>query len=162
MMVVLLAVYPGDGMADWELRLTASVQHHKRASYNISLAWEKIKIQNLMYGFYWTCLAFLKHIYQSHLIFNLFFLEFWKKNFFWLCWVFIALHGLSLVAASRGYSLVEMCGLLFAVASLVAEQRLETMRASVVVAHGLSFPTACGIFLGQGSYSCPLCGQVDS
>ena len=52
MMVVLLAVYPGDGMADWELRLTASVQHHKRASYNISLAWEKIKIQNLMYSFY--------------------------------------------------------------------------------------------------------------
>ena len=82
MMLVLLAVYPGDGMADWELRLTASVQHHKRASYNISLAWEKIKIQNLMYGFYWTCLAFLKHIYPSHLIFNLFFLEFWKKIFF--------------------------------------------------------------------------------
>ena len=31
---------------------------------------------------------------------------------------------LSLVAASRGYSVVEVCGLLIAVASLVAEPRL--------------------------------------
>ena len=34
---------------------------------------------------------------------------------FWLCWVFVAVHGLSLVAAP---------GLLIAVASLVAEHRL--------------------------------------
>ena len=34
-------------------------------------------------------------------------------------WVFIAVHRLSLVAASRGYSLVAVCGLLTAVASLV-------------------------------------------
>ena len=37
--------------------------------------------------------------------------------YFWLCWVFIAAHGLSLVAESRGYSLVQctgfsLCGLL--------------------------------------------------
>ena len=32
----------------------------------------------------------------------------------WLCWVFIAEHGLSVVAASRGYSLI-------AVASRIAE-----------------------------------------
>jgi len=42
--------------------------------------------------------------------------------FFWLCWVFVAVCGLSLVAASRGcYTLVAMGGLLIAVASLVAE-----------------------------------------
>ena len=37
------------------------------------------------------------------------------------------LHGcarISVVAASRGYSLVAVCGLLIAVASLVAEHRL--------------------------------------
>ena len=28
-----------------------------------------------------------------------------KLIYFWLCWVFIAARGLSLVAASRGYSL---------------------------------------------------------
>ena len=39
---------------------------------------------------------------------------------------------LFLVVASRGYSLVAVCGLLIAVASLVAERRLEGTQASVV------------------------------
>ena len=38
--------------------------------------------------------------------------------FFWLCWVFIALQGLYLVVASRGYSPVMVCGLLIVVASI--------------------------------------------
>ena len=37
---------------------------------------------------------------------------------------FLAACRLSLVVASEGYSLVAVCGLLFAVASLVAEHRL--------------------------------------
>ena len=41
--------------------------------------------------------------------------------FFWLCWVFVAVHGRSLVAESRGYSVVVR-GLLVAVASLVVER----------------------------------------
>ena len=39
----------------------------------------------------------------------------------------LGLHGcarISVVAANRGYSLVAMCGLLIAVASLAAEHRL--------------------------------------
>ena len=43
--------------------------------------------------------------------------------FFWLCWVFVATCGLSLVAVSGGYS-VAVGGLLIAVASLVAEHGL--------------------------------------
>ena len=43
---------------------------------------------------------------------------------FWLCWVLIAARGLSLVAASGGYSFVAVCRLLIAVASLVAEHKL--------------------------------------
>ena len=39
--------------------------------------------------------------------------------YFWLCYVFIAAHGLSPVAVSRGYCLVAMHGLLILVASLV-------------------------------------------
>ena len=49
-----------------------------------------------------------------------------KKMFiylFRLCWVFIAVCGLSLVAGDGGYSRV-VCGLLIAVASLVVEHRL--------------------------------------
>ena len=32
--------------------------HQERVSYCISLAWEKIKIQSSMYGFYRMCIAF--------------------------------------------------------------------------------------------------------
>ena len=42
----------------------------------------------------------------------------------WLCWVFAAVSGLSLVAASEGYSLAVVRGLLTAVASLVAKHWL--------------------------------------
>ena len=44
--------------------------------------------------------------------------------YFWLPWVFMAAHRLSLVAASRDCSLVAVCGLLKAVASLVTEHKL--------------------------------------
>ena len=40
--------------------------------------------------------------------------------YFWLCWIFVAVHGLSLVVARGGYS-VAVRRLLIAVASLVAE-----------------------------------------
>ena len=44
--------------------------------------------------------------------------------FIWLCWVFTAECRLSPAAVSGGYSLVAVCGLLIAAASLVAEHRL--------------------------------------
>ena len=82
----------------------------------------------------------------------------------WVRWVSIAARVLSLVAASRGYSLVAVHGLLIAVASLVAELRLLACRfqqlqhaGSAAVAHGLSCFTACGIFLDQGWNPSPLC-----
>ena len=39
-------------------------------------------------------------------------IESFFKNYFWLCWVFVAAHGLSRVEASRGPSLVVVLGLL--------------------------------------------------
>ena len=39
----------------------------------------------------------------------------------WLYWIFIAACGLSLVVASRGYSLVVVCRHLIVVASLIVE-----------------------------------------
>ena len=68
----------------------------------------------------------------------------------------------SLVAASGGYSLVAVGGFLTVVAYLVVEYGLYGMHASVVVAHGFSCPTACGIFLDQGLNSCLLHWQADS
>ena len=43
---------------------------------------------------------------------------------YWLRWVFVAVHGLSLAAASRGYSLAVACRLLTDVASPVVEHGL--------------------------------------
>ena len=44
--------------------------------------------------------------------------------YFWLRCVFVAVRGLSLVAASGDYSFVAVCRLLIVVASLVAEHGL--------------------------------------
>ena len=45
-------------------------------------------------------------------------------SYLWLRWVFLMTCRLSLVAASRGSSLVAVCGLLITAASLVADHRL--------------------------------------
>ena len=56
---------------------------------------------------------------------------------FWLCWVSVAAHRLSLVAVSGGCSLAAVHGPLIAVASLAAEHRLQGTWASVAEACGL-------------------------
>ena len=55
--------------------------------------------------------------------------------YFWLCWVFIAVRRLSLVAASG----VSRCG-----------TRAPGVQALLVVARGLSCLMACVIFLDRG------------
>ena len=65
------------------------------------------------------------------------------------CSVFTAAHGPSLVAVSGGSSPAAVCGLLAAVASLVAECRLQGKQVSVVVVLGLwgagSVTGTCGL-----------------
>ena len=69
--------------------------------------------------FFWTlvCFLFLRFIYLCIC--------------FWVHWVFVAVQGLSLVAASGGCSLVDM-------------HRLLTVVASLVVEHGLGRAGFCG------------------
>ena len=45
-------------------------------------------------------------------------------SFIWLCWVFVADHGLSLVVGSESSSLVAVHGLLMVVASPIAKHQL--------------------------------------
>ena len=74
---------------------------------------------------------------------------------FWLCWVFVSVHGLSLVAASGGHSSSRCAGL--SVSRPLLLRSTGSRRAgSVVVVHGLSCSAACGIFPDQGSNPCPL------
>ena len=50
--------------------------------------------------------------------------NFYSFIYFWLSWVLLAMHGLSLVAAPGGYSLASVCGLLDVMSSLAAEHKL--------------------------------------
>ena len=64
---------------------------------------------------------------------------FLKNNYFifWLWWVFIAVHRISLVAASKGYSLAEYSGFSLQRLRLLWSSGLGTW-ASVVLVHGRS------------------------
>ena len=50
--------------------------------------------------------------------------------YLWLCWVFVSVRGLSVVAASGGPLFIAVRGPLTIAASLVAEHRLQTHRLS--------------------------------
>ena len=103
--------------------------------------------------------------------FGFFLLFFFKRNsfifiiylfiYFWLCWVFISVRGLSLVAASGGHSSSQCAGLSLS-RPLLLRSTGSRCAGSVVVAHGPSCSVACGIFPDQGLNPCPLHWQADS
>ena len=81
--------------------------------------------------------------------------------FFWLCWVFISVRGLSLVAASRRHSSSQCAGLSLS-RPLLLQSTGSRRAGSVIVAHGPSCSAACGIFPDQGSNPRPRHWQADS
>ena len=81
--------------------------------------------------------------------------------YFWLCWVFVSVRGLSLVAASGGHSSSRCVGLSL-LQPLLLRSTGSRCAGSVVVAHGPSRSAAYGIFPDQGSNPCPLHWQADS
>ena len=87
--------------------------------------------------------------------------DFYLFIYFWLCWVFVSVRGLSLVAASGGHSSSRCAGLSL-LWPLLLWSTGSRRAGSVVVAHGPSCSAACGIFPDQGSNPCPLHWQADS
>ena len=81
--------------------------------------------------------------------------------YLWLCWVFVSVRGLSLVAASGGHSSSRCAGLSLS-RPLLLRSTGSRRAGSVIVAHGSSCSAACGIFPGQGSNPCSLHWQADS
>ena len=71
------------------------------------------------------------------------------------------MQGLSLVAASGGHSSSRCMGLSLS-RPLLLRSTGSRRAGSVIVAHGPSRSTACGIFPDQGSNPCPLNWQADS
>ena len=81
--------------------------------------------------------------------------------YFWLCWVFVSVRGLSLVVASGGHASSRCAGLSLS-RPLLLRSTGSGHAGSVIVAHGSSCSAACGIFPDQGSNPCPLHWQADS
>ena len=81
--------------------------------------------------------------------------------YFCLCWVFVAVHGLSPAAASGGPSSSRCAGLSLS-QPLLLWLAGSRHTGSAVVAHGPSCSVACGILPDQGSNPCPLQWQADS
>ena len=79
----------------------------------------------------------------------------------WLCWVFVSVRGLSLVAASGGHSSSRCVGLSLSW-PLLLRSTGSRRAGSVVVAHGPSCSAACGILPDQGSNPHPPRQQADS
>ena len=81
--------------------------------------------------------------------------------YFWLCWVFVSVWGLSLVVASGVHSSSRCAGLSLS-RPLLLRSTGSRRAGSVVVALGPSCSAACGIFPDQGLNPCPLHWQADS
>ena len=81
--------------------------------------------------------------------------------YFWLCWVFVSVRGLSLVAASGHHSSSRCAGLSLS-RPLLLRSTGSRRAGSVVVAYRPSCSAACGIFPDQGSNPCPVHWQADS
>ena len=93
--------------------------------------------------------------------FCIFFLSICLFIYLWLCWVFVSVRGLSLIAASGGHSSSRCAGLSLS-QPLLLRSTSSRRAGSVVVAHGPSCSAARGIFPDQGSNPCPLHWQADS
>ena len=74
--------------------------------------------------FTYALINFLMHLPYGFSLFFFLFNKFILFIYFWLCWVFVAAHGLSLVVVSRGLLFIAVCGLLIAMTSPVAEHGL--------------------------------------
>ena len=90
--------------------------------------------------------------------FNLLFIYYF---YFWLCWVFISVRGLSPAAGGGGHS-SSRCAGLSPSRPLLLQSTGSRCAGSAVVAHGPSCSAACGIFPDQGSNPRPLHRQADS
>ena len=108
--------------------------------------------------FWWSATEPTTGPMKNHSFFKFFIYLF---IYFWLCWVFVSVRGLSLVAASGGHS-SSLCAGLSLSRPLLLRSTSSRHAGSVVVAHGPSCSAARGILPDQGWNPCPLHWQADS
>ena len=118
-------------------------------------------MKSIYYPLKHTAFLTLPFIFLSFIFILLYFILFILFIYLWLCWVFVSVQGLSLVAASGGHSSSRCAGLSLS-RPLLLWSTGSRRAGSVVVAHGPSCSAACGIFPDQGLNPCPLHWQADS
>ena len=110
------------------------------------------------FSFYRWCVYSSRPCWHTAFFFKFIYLLF---IYFWLCWVFVSVRGLSLVAASGGHSSSRCAGLSLS-RPLFLRSTGSRRTGSAIVAHGPSRSMVCGIFPDQGPNPCPLHWQADS
>ena len=119
----------------------------------------------MSYASSWIYLFIYLFIYLLLFFFRIFFLSiaffFLIFIYFWLCWVFVSVRGLSLVAASGGHSSSWCAGLSLS-RPLLLQSTGSSRAGSVIVAQGPSCSVAFGILPDQGSNPCPLAGRLST
>ena len=101
-------------------------------------------------------------IYHSDILMTtFFFFNFYLFIYFWLCWVFISVRGLSPVVARGGHS-SSRCADLSLPRPLSLRSTGSRRAGSAIVAHGPSRSAARGILPDQGPNPRPLHWQGDS
>ena len=119
--------------------------------------WLHASVSLFFFNFIYFFIYFFFFLFFYFYFILFYFIFIYLFIYLWLCWVFISVWGLSLVAASGGHSSSWCTGL-----SLSWPLLLRRRAGSVIVAHGPSCSAACGIFPDQGSNPCPLHWQADS
>ena len=111
---------------------------------------------SMMFAVGLSYMAFIMLRFLTHQSDDLdFFFLIYLVIYFWVCWVFVSVRGLSPFPESRIHSSLRCAGLSLSW-PLPLRSTGSRRAGSVVVAHGPSCSVACGIFPDQGSNPCPL------
>ena len=89
------------------LSTSHSKQSGEERSPRRTMAWISLLIDSSTVLVFWVLFCF---VFLFFCFLNLLFIYLFLYIYFWLCWVFVSVRGLSLVAASGGYSSLRCVG----------------------------------------------------
>ena len=116
-----------------------------------------VMFSNFSYA-YRSFVCLWRILYSSPLPIFKFYLFIYLFIYLWLCWVFVSVWGLSLVAASGDHSSSRCAGLSLSW-PLPLRSTGSRRAGSAIVAHGLSRSAACGIFPTRAWTCVPCVGR---
>ena len=137
----------------YKLNVHKNLPHHPPSGQGTHLAADILEYTKIIWSFLDLSITFD--------FFFLIYLFIYLFIYFWLCWVFVSVRGLPLVAVSGGHSSSRCAGLSLS-RPLLLWSTGSRRAGSVVVVHAPSCSVTCGILPDQGSNPCPLHRQAAS